>query len=180
MKRGLFVAAAIAVAFSVNAGVTAWWRMNGTAGENASTVAPTIGTLSLTGAKFNNDGYMPVFQDSTMGDAYFLSRADDAVAVVSDANGSVRINGNHGSASGGQFSVSDSSNVLVGVWDATNAASFTVEAIMRVHSFSNAWTTVMQFSGGAAALLLDLDRGTRYINIGSYCGRAWPLPTSRA
>lgn len=157
MKRGLFVAAAIAVAFSVNAGVTAWWRMNGTAGENASTVAPTIGTLSLTGAKFNNDGYMPVFQDSTMGDAYFLSRADDAVAVVSDANGSVRINGNHGSASGGQFSVSDSSNVLVGVWDATNAASFTVEAIMRVHSFSNAWTKVMQFSGGAAALLLELN-----------------------
>ena len=36
---------------------------------------------------------------------------------------------------------------------------------MRVHSFSNAWTTVMQFSGGAAALLLDLDRDTRYINI---------------
>ncbi len=159
MKRGLFVAVAIAVAFSVNAGVTAWWRMNGTAGENASTVAPTIGTLSLTGAKFNNDGYMPVFQDSTMGDAYFLSRADDAVAVVSDANGSVRINGNHGSTSSGKLSVTDSGNVLVGVWDATNAASFTVEAIMRVHSFSNAWTTVMQFSGGAAALLLELNGG---------------------
>ena len=69
--------------------------------------------MSLTGAKFNNDGYMPVFQDSTMGDAYFLSRADDAVAVVSDANGSVRINGNHGGTSSGKLSVTDSGTFLI-------------------------------------------------------------------
>ena len=45
-KSSLCAAAAALTALSASADVTAWWRMNGTAGANATTVAPTIGTLS--------------------------------------------------------------------------------------------------------------------------------------
>ncbi len=163
MRRGrricagiAIMAAALACGFA-RADVTAWWRMNGTAGANASTVAPTIGTLSLTGAKNGNAGIMPVFQDDTWGDAYFLSREDGAEPQTSTANGSVRVAKNPDNSNGGKFSVNDPNNLLVGVEDTTNAASFTVEAILRIDSYAGQWTAVMSFGGAAAPLLVEIN-----------------------
>ena len=135
-KSSLCAVAAALTTLSASADVTAWWRMNGTAGANATTVAPTIGTLSFTGAANGGSGITPVFQDDTWGDAYFLSREDGAVPQASTANGSVRVRKHPDNSNGGKFSVNDPNNLLVGVLDATNAASFTVEAILRIESYA--------------------------------------------
>ena len=150
------MAAALACGFA-RADVTAWWRMNGTAGANASTVAPTVGTLSFTGAPNGGSGIMPVFQDDTWGDAYFLSREDGAEPQPSTANGSVRVRKHPDNSNGGKFSVNDPNNLLVGVEDTTNAASFTVEAILRIDSYAGQWTAVMSFGGAAAPLLVEIN-----------------------
>ena len=150
------MAAALACGFA-RADVTAWWRMNGTAGANASTVAPTVGTLSFTGAPNGGSGIMPVFQDDTWGDAYFLSREDGAEPQPSTANGSVRVRKHPDNSNGGKFSVNDPNNLLVGVEDTTNAASFTVEAILRIDSYAGQWTAVMSFDGAAAPLLVEIN-----------------------
>ncbi len=164
------MAAALACGFA-RADVTAWWRMNGTAGANASTVAPTVGTLSFTGAPNGGSGIMPVFQDDTWGDAYFLSREDGAEPQPSTANGSVRVRKHPDNSNGGKFSVNDPNNLLVGVEDTTNAASFTVEAILRIDSYAGQWTAVMSFGGAAAPLLVEIN--------GSGGGNLWQVCCDR-
>ena len=167
-NSSLCAVAAALTALSASADVTAWWRMNGTAGANATTVAPTIGTLSFTGAANGGSGITPVFQDDTWGDAYFLSREDGAVPQASTANGSVRVRKHPDNSNGGKFSVNDPNNLLVGVLDATNAASFTVEAILRIDSYAGQWTAVMSFGGASAPLLVELN-GTGGGNLWQVC-----------